>query len=105
MFTGASWGVPGFGLRLERPDGRLVAGERDAEVAEQLGVSTGRVILNTLIPYSHTRSETVQLEHMGRFSLHCRRISHAQIATRGESGRNTLIWRRLHSRQPFRDFL
>lgn len=71
MFTGESWGVPGFGLRLERPDGRLVAGDRDAEAPERFGEATGRVALNTLIPYSHTRSETVQLEHIGRFSLHC----------------------------------
>jgi hypothetical protein len=91
MFTGESWGVPGFGLELERPDGRMVAGERDAEVPERLGEATGLVTLKTLIPYSHSRSEAVQLEHIGRFSLHCRRISHPPDCDARGIGQHTLI--------------
>lgn len=58
-------------------------------------------------PYEHIRPVVQQATHFGLVSSHCvgsHALAIGEIQNRGDTP-STLTWRRLHSKQPNRDFL
>ena len=55
--------------------------------------------------YSQERSEDRQLEHIGCFSSHCTLSAVDATGVPDTPIKLTFMWRRLHSKQPLRDFL